>query len=183
MEPAWRDGALEEARVGEYYGETRISVPPESETVGQDLLNRRVADGQECGPPTLGYSTDTVLALMDPREFSENSEFFTRQLRKLAGSGLPRSRAVDTAIRRCDRDRKEGIEASLIYVSIAIWQVRVGETSCSNVSDMVQNTLRILQRIDFARTLTLEGIRVASQQTFVMEYYAFLERYYVRMYA
>ena len=49
MEPAWRDGALEEARVGEYYGETRISVPPESETVGQDLLNRRVAEGQECG--------------------------------------------------------------------------------------------------------------------------------------
>ena len=174
---------LEEARIGEYYGEQRISVPSENETVGQDLINRRMADGHESGPPNEGYSTDTVLALMDPREFSENSEFFTRQLRKLAGSGLPRSRTVDTAIRRSDRDRKVGIEASLIYVSIAIWQVRVGETSCSNVSDMIQNTLRILQRIDFARTLTLEGIRTPHQQVLAMEYFAFLERFYVRMYA
>ena len=88
MEPAWRDGALEEARIGEYYGEQRISVPTENEIVGQDLINRRIEDGQEIGPPSEGYSTETVLALMDPREFSEDSEFFTRQLRKLAGSGL-----------------------------------------------------------------------------------------------
>ena len=110
---------LEEAWRGEYYVEQRISVPSENEIVGQDLINRRVADGHESGPPTEGYSTDTVLALMDPREFSENSEFFTKQLRKLAGKGLPRSRTVDTAIRRSDQDKKVGIEASLIYVLFA----------------------------------------------------------------
>ena len=173
MEPAWRDGALEEARVGEYYGETRISVPPESETVGQDLLNRRVAEGPECGPPTQGYTTETVLALMDPREFSESSETFTKQLRKLAGPGLPRSRCVDTALRRSAVDKRKGIEACLITTAISIWQIRVGEVACTNVSDMIQNTLRVLQRIDFARTLLAEGVRTPSHRVLIDEYLFF----------
>ena len=73
---------LEEARRGEYYGEQRILVPSEEECVGQDLINRQKLNNQPVGPATQGYSSDAVLALMDPREFSVNSETFTKQIRK-----------------------------------------------------------------------------------------------------
>ena len=107
------DEPLEEARKGEYYGDPQPRIPSEDECVGQDLINHRKGEGNDSGSADDGYSTDTVLCLMDPREFSDDCDFFRRQLRRLNG-GLPRSRAVDTAIRRSDKDKKEGIEASLI---------------------------------------------------------------------
>ena len=174
---------LEEARRGEYYGERRVLVPTDEECVGQDLINRQKLDNQEVGPATQGYSSDAVLALMDPREFAVDSETFTKQILKLAGPGLNRSRAVDTAIRRSDPARRKGIETNLITVAISIWQVRVGEVACTSVGDMVQNTLRLLQRVDFARTMCLEAVRNVQSRELCLEYFAFIERYYVRMYA
>ena len=40
----------------------------------------------------------------------------------------------------------------------------------------------MIQRLDFARTLTLEAIAMPVHYTLVLEYYVFLERYYVWMY-
>ena len=115
MEP--RDEAWRRA---EYYGEQPEIIPGDGVCVGQDLVNRQMLANQPVGPPSQGYSDATVLALMDPREFSTNSEQFSKQIRKLAGPGLNRSRALDTALRRSDPPRRKGIEANLIVVATSI---------------------------------------------------------------
>ena len=113
-------------RRAEYYGEQPENIPGDEVCVGQDWVNRQLLAEQPAGPPTQGYSDATMLALMDPREFSTDSEQFTKQIRKLAGPGLNRSRAVDTALRRSDPPRRKGIEANLIVVASSIWQIRSG---------------------------------------------------------
>ena len=66
-------------RRGEYYGEQPEIIPGDEVCVGQDLVNRQMLANQPVGPPSQGYSDATVLALMDPREFSTDShEFFDR---------------------------------------------------------------------------------------------------------
>ena len=133
------DELEQEARQIEYYGDPEPRIPSEQEFVGQDLIAQCKDEGYDGGGSAdCGYSSDTVLCLMDPREFSNDCAYFTRQIRRLNGD-LPRSRAVDTAIRRSNKDKKGGIETSLIQFSIAVWQVRVGETSCSCVSDISKN--------------------------------------------
>ena len=147
------DELEQEARRIEYYGDPQPRIPSEDECVGQDLIAQRKGEGYDSGGSADGgYSSDAVLCLMDPREFSEDCAYFTRQIRRLNGD-LPRSRAVDTAIRRSSKDKRGGIETSLIHFLIAVWQVRVGETSCSCITDMARNVQRIMQRLDFARTI------------------------------
>ena len=89
------DELEEEARRIEYYGDPQPSIPPDEEFVGQDLIAQRKGEGYDSGGSAdCGYSSDTVLCLMDPREFSSDCAYFTRQIRRLNGD-LPRSRAVD----------------------------------------------------------------------------------------
>ena len=146
--------------------------------VGHDLIAQRKAECYDSGGPTdLGFSSGSVLCLMDPREFSQQSACFTRQIRRL-NPGLPRSRAVDTAIKRSRN--KAGIETCLIQYTIAVWGIRTGETSCS-CSDMARNVQMIIQRLDLARTLTIECIEKPEHYALVFEHYAYLDRYYVRM--
>ena len=88
--------------------------PEQTEFVGQDLIAQRKDEGYDSGGSAdCGYSSDTVLCLMDPREFANHCAYFTRQIRRLNGD-LPRSRTVDTAIRRSSKNKRGGIETSLI---------------------------------------------------------------------
>ena len=170
-------------RRGEYYGETRNTIPDDSVVIGQDLVNRQMLADEPAGATRDGYTDATALALVDHREFSSNSDLFTKQIRKLAGPGLNRSRAVDSALRRSEESRRKGVESNLIIYATATWQIRTGEVACTCITDAITNIIRILQRLDFARQLTLEGVRVEPCKVLICEYYAFLERYYVRQYA
>ena len=180
------EAQLDAFRRGEYYGERRQYIPDNSEVIGQDLVNRQLLAGEPAGLARDGYSSANDLALVDPREFesSENfPEIFTEQVRKLAGTGLNRSRSVDHALQRVEADSRKAIESNLIIYAIETWQIRTGEVACTYITDAISNTMRILQRIDFCRTLTLEPIRVEASKTLILEYYAFLERYYVRQFS
>ena len=176
---------IEVFRRAEYYGERRQYIDDDV-TTGQDLVNRQLLAGQPAGLARDGYSSAEELTLVDPREFSSNADFpeiFTQQVRKLAGPGLNRARSVDSSLKRADPDKRKAIESNLIIYAVETWQIRTGEVACTNITDMVSNTIRILQRLDFCRTLTLESVRVQAQKQLILEYYAFLERYYVRQYA
>ena len=167
----------------EYYGERRQYIPDDDQIIGQDLVNNRLLAGEPAGLPRDGFSSTTDLALVDLREFESSEEFpeiFTEQVRKLAGTGLNRSRSVDHALKRSEADSRKAIESNLIVYATQTWQIRTGEVACTYISDAVSNTQRILQRLDFCRTLTLEPVRVDASKTLILEYYAYLERYYIR---
>ena len=170
-------------RRGEYYGETRKFIPDDTIVIGQDLVNRQMLADEPAGLAQDGFSDATTLALVDHREFSSNSDLFTQQVRKLAGPGLNRSRAVDSALKRSEPERRKGIESNLIIYATETWQIRTGEVACTCITDAISNTIRVLQRLDFCRTLTLEPVRVEASKTLIIEYYAYLERYYVRQFA
>ena len=173
-------------RRGEYYGEIRQYIPDDSVVIGQDLVNRQTLADEPAGLARDGFSDATTLALVDHREFSSNADFpdiFTQQVRKLAGPGLNRARSVDSALRRAEQDARKGIESNLIVYATETWQIRTGEVACTCITDAISNTIRILQRLDFCRTLTLEPVRVEASKTLIIEYYAYLERYYVRQFA
>ena len=104
-------------------------------------------------------------------------------MRKLAGPGLNRARSVDAALKRAEADSRKAVESNLIIYATETWQIRTGEVACTYITDAISNTMRILQRLDFCRTLTLEPVRVDASKTLILEYYAFLERYYVRQFA
>ena len=60
------DELLEEARTIEYYGDPQPRIPPDEEFVGQDLIAQRKDEGYDSGgSANCGYSSDTVLCLMD----------------------------------------------------------------------------------------------------------------------
>ena len=180
------EAQLDSWRRGEYYGEVRQFIPDESIVTGQDLVSRQMLEDEPAGTGRDGYSSATMLALVDHREFSSNAEFpeiFTQQVRKLAGPGLNRARSVDAALVRAEPDSRKAIESNLIIFATQTWQIRTGEVACTNVSDAISNIIRIIQRLDFCRTLTLEPVRVEACKTLILEYYAFLERYYVRQFA
>ena len=150
------------------------------------MVNRMLLEGRPAGLTRDGFSSAEELTLVDPREFSSNADFpeiFTQQVRKLAGSGLNRARSVDVSLRRADPEKRKAIESNLIIYAVETWQIRTGEVACTCITDMISNTIRILQRIDFCRTLTLESVRVQASKLLILEYYAFLERFYVRQYA
>ena len=173
-------------RRGEYYGETRQYIPDDSEVIGQDLVNRQMLAGEPAGLARDGFSSATDLALVDHREFASSDEFpeiFTEQVRKLAGPGLNRARSVDVALKRAEFDSRKAIESNLIIYATETWQIRTGEVACTYITDAIANTIRILQRLDFCRTLTLEPVRVEASKTLILEYYAYLERYYIRQFS
>ena len=170
-------------RRGEYYGETRQYIPDDSEVIGQDLVNRQMLAGEPAGLARDGFSSANDLALVDHREFASSEDFpdiFTEQVRKLAGPGLNRARSVDNALKRAETDSRKAIESNLIIYATETWQIRTGEVACTYITDAINNTMRILQRLDFCRTLTLEPVRVDASKTLILEYYAYLERYYIR---
>ena len=170
----------------EYYGERRQYIPDDDEVIGQDLVNRQLLAGEPAGLARDGFSSTTDLALVDHREFESSEEFpeiFTEQVRKLAGAGLNRSRSVDHALARSEADSRKAIESNLILFATHLWQIRTGEVACTYISDAISNTMRILQRLDFCRTLTLEPVRVDASKTLILEYYAYLERYYIRQFS
>ena len=180
------EAQLDASRRGEYYGETRQFIPDDSVVIGQDLVNRQMLAGEPAGLARDGFTDATTLALVDHREFVSSADFpdmFTEQVRKLAGPGLNRARSVDQALKRATPSTRKGIESNLIIIATAIWQIRTNEVACTCVSDAISNTIRILQRIDFCRTLSLEPIRVEASKTLILEYYAYLERFYLRQYA
>ena len=103
---------LDSWRRQEYYGEVRQFIPDESIVTGQDLVNRQMLEDEPAGTGRDGYSSATMLALVDHREFSSNAEFpeiFTQQVRKLAGPGLNRARSVDAALVRADLRPREDL--------------------------------------------------------------------------
>ena len=164
----------------------RDDISPTTQMIGQDLVNRQLLAGEPAGLARDGFSSANDLALVDHREFvsSENfPEVFTEQVRKLAGAGLNRSRSVDHALTRVEADSRKAIESNLIIYATETWQIRTGEVACTYITDAISNTMRILQRIDFCRTLTLEPIRVEATKMLILEYYAFLERFYVRQFS
>ena len=180
------EAQIDAFRRGEYYGEMRRYIPDDTEVIGQDLVNRQLLAGEPAGLARDGFSSANDLALVDHREFSSNAEFpdiFTQQVRKLAGPGLNRARSVDSALRRAEPDTRKAIESNLIIYATETWQIRTGEVACTYITDAINNTMRILQRLDFCRTLTLEPVRVEASKTLILEYYAFLERYYVRQFS
>ena len=173
-------------RRGEYYGETRQYIPDDSEVIGQDLVNRQMLAGEPAGLARDGFSSANNLALVDHREFASNVDFpdiFTEQVRKLAGPGLNRARSVDAALKRAEADSRKAVESNLIIYATETWQIRTGEVACTYITDAIANTIRILQRLDFCRTLTLEPVRVEASKTLILEYYAYLERYYLRQFS
>ena len=180
------EAQIDAFRRGEYYGETRRYIPDDTEVIGQDLVNRQMLADEPAGLARDGFSSANDLALVDPREFesSENfPEIFTEQVRKLAGAGLNRSRSVDHALQRVEADSRKAIESNLIIYATETWQIRTGEVACTYITDAIANTIRILQRLDFCRTLTLEPVRVEASKTLILEYYAYLERYYLRQFS
>ena len=180
------EAQIDAFRRGEYYGETRRYIPDDSEVIGQDLVNRQMLAGEPAGLARDGFSSANDLALVDHREFASSEDFpdiFTEQVRKLAGPGLNRARSVDVALKRAQADSRKAIESNLIIYATETWQIRTGEVACTYITDAISNTMRILQRLDFCRTLTLEPVRVDASKTLILEYYAFLERYYVRQFA
>ena len=115
-----------------------------------------------------GFTDATTLALVDHREFASSENFpdiFTEQVRKLAGPGLNRARSVDVALKRADTDSRQAIESNLIIYATETWQIRTGEVACTFTTDAISNIMRILQRLDFCRTLTLEPVRVDASKT------------------
>ena len=96
---AMGDGERErEARRIEHYGEAAPQLPDDGEYIGQDLVVKTRTDGYDCaGPIEMGYSSSRSLCLMDPRMFSQQSKYITREIRRL-NPGLPRSRSVDSAL-------------------------------------------------------------------------------------
>ena len=180
------EAQIDAFRRGEYYGERRQYIPDNSEVIGQDLVNRQLLAGEPAGLARDGFSSANDLALVDHREFASSEDFpdiFTEQVRKLAGPGLNRARSVDQALKRAEQSSRKAIESNLIIYATETWQIRTGEVACTCATDAISNTIRILQRLDFCRTLTLEPIRVEASKTLILEYYAFLERYYLRQYA
>jgi len=180
------EAQLDAFRRGEYYGERRQYIPDDSEIIGQDLVNRQTLAGEPAGLARDGFSSANDLALVDLREFASSEDvpdIFTEQVRKLAGPGLNRSRSVDNALKRAETDSRKAIESNLIIYATETWQIRTGEVACTYTTDAVSNIMRILQRLDFCRTLTLEPVRVEASKTLILEYYAFLERYYVRQFS
>ena len=173
-------------RRGEYYGERRQYIPDDTETIGQDLVNRQMLAGEPAGLARDGFSSANDLALVDLREFVSSEDvpdIFTEQVRRLAGPGLNRSRSVDNALKRVETDSRKAIESNLIIYATETWQIRTGEVACTFTTDAISNIMRILQRLDFCRTLTLEPVRVDASKTLILEYFAFLERYYVRQFS
>ena len=165
------EAQIDAFRRGEYYGETRRYIPNDTEVIGQDLVNRQLLADEPAGLARDGFSSANDLALVDHREFvsSENfPEIFTEQVRKLAGAGLNRSRSVDHALQRVEADSRKAIESNLIIYATETWQIRTGEVACTYITDAISNTMRILQRIDFCRTLTLEPIRVEATKKAVI---------------
>ena len=180
------EAQLEAFRRGEYYGEIRRYIPDDSIVIGQDLVNRQMLAGEPAGLAQDGFTDATTLALVDHREFESNANFpdiFTEQVRKLAGPGLNRARSVDAALKRAEQGPRKAVESNLIVYATETWQIRTGEVACTCITDAISNIIRILQRLDFCRTLTLEPVRVEASKTLIEEYYAFLERYYLRQYA
>ena len=180
------EAQLEAFRRGEYYGEIRRYIPDDSIVIGQDLVNRQMLAGEPAGLAQDGFTDATTLALVDHREFESNADFpdiFTEQVRKLAGPGLNRARSVDAALKRAEEGPRKAVESNLIVYATETWQIRTGEVACTCITDAISNIIRILQRLDFCRTLTLEPVRVEASKTLIEEYYAFLERYYLRQYA
>ena len=180
------EAQIDAFRRGEYYGERRQYIPDNSEVIGQDLVNRQLLAGEPAGLARDGFSSANDLALVDHREFASSEDFpdiFTEQVRKLAGSGLNRARSVDNALKRAETDSRKAIESNLIIFATQCWQIRTGEVACTYITDAINNTMRILQRLDFCRTLTLEPVRVEASKTLILEYYAYLERYYVRQFS
>ena len=180
------EAQLDAFRRGEYYGERRQYIPDDSEIIGQDLVNRQTLAGEPAGLARDGFSSANDLALVDLREFVSSEDvpdIFTEQVRRLAGPGLNRSRSVDNALKRVETDSRKAIESNLIIYATETWQIRTGEVACTFTTDAISNIMRILQRLDFCRTLTLEPVRVEASKTLILEYYAFLERYYVRQFS
>ena len=180
------EAQLDAFRRGEYYGERRQYIPDNSEVIGQDLVNRQLLAGEPAGLARDGFSSANDLALVDHREFASSEDFpdiFTEQVRKLAGPGLNRARSVDNALKRAETDSRKAVESNLIIFATHCWQIRTGEVACTYITDAINNTMRILQRLDFCRTLTLEPVRVEASKTLILEYYAYLERYYVRQFS
>ena len=180
------EAQIDAFRRGEYYGERRQYIPDNSEVIGQDLVNRQLLADEPAGLARDGFSSANDLALVDHREFASSEDFpdiFTEQVRKLAGSGLNRARSVDNALKRAETDSRKAVESNLIIFATQCWQIRTGEVACTYISDAISNTMRILQRLDFCRTLTLEAVRVEASKTLILEYYAYLERYYVRQFS
>ena len=105
----------------------------------------------------------------------------TREIRRLNELNLAISRSVDLAV-HYSQD-KSAIEGLLTQATLAIWEIRTGETACNDVHDMAHNLTMFTKRLYLAKGATFRARRRQEHARCIREYYGFLERYCVRMYA
>ena len=156
-------------------------LPRIDELLGQNLLIRRRQGGQgSAGSLEDGFSNPNTLCIVDPRLFPRQSRTFSVDLRRL-NFDFPVSRTTDLAIYHSDH--KEALEGTLVQLAYSVWQIRTGEVSCTDLQDMLSNLEAFVRRCYLAKGVAVRDRARPNHELWILRYFGFIERYYVRMYS
>ena len=157
----------------DHYGQGRPTLPRMNDRWTDTLRDPSVGTLEE------GFSNPNTICIVDPRLFARNSSKFTSDLRKLNGA-FPLSKSVDRAIQ--GSPHRMAIEGLLVQIAYAVWEIRTGEVSCSSVMDLQKNFEKFTKRCYLAKNVTVQNRQYAVHETYIKQYFGFIERYYLRMY-